>query len=289
MSHGTHERHAHSGACLNCGAALSGAFCAVCGQSAHEGREPGIGHFLHELVHEFVHLDGKVFRTLKALLIEPGRLTDEYWKGRIASWVRPIRLFLVAAALHWLASTGVGPLNLQVILEREPSGEFAVSIASEPSTLAGKNGRVAATPGEHEAFLEKFRHTYAQIRYFSVVLFAGVSWLIYRRRQRYYVNHLIGALHFYAFWYLAAILGNELMRVTPALGGVGMVLSGVYLWLALQRLFGDSRLRAAVMTGVLIASLGLIELGLGLTAATRVIREGGLASAPVPAGEESHP
>jgi hypothetical protein len=287
MSHGNHKGRAHGGTCLNCGGVLSGAFCAACGQSAHEGREPGIGHFLHDLVHEFLHLDGKVFRTLKALLFEPGRLTDEYWKGRIASWVRPIRLFLVAAAVHWLASTGVGPLNLQVILERETSGELSVSIASEPSKMAGKKGRVAATAEEHEAFLEKFRHTYSQIRYFSVVLFAGVSWLIYRRRQRHYVNHLIGALHFYAFWYLTAILSNELMRVSPTLEGVGMILSAVYLVIALRRLFGESRLRSTAMAGLLIAALGLIELGLGLVAASQVVKQGRLQSAPAVHGSAS--
>lgn len=287
MSHGKHDGQGHAASCLNCGAGLAGNYCASCGQSAHEGREPGIGHFVHELVHEFAHLDGKVFRTLKALLVEPGRLTDEYWKGRIVSWVRPIRLFLVAAAIHWLASTGVGPLNLQVILEREPSGEFAVSIASEPSALAGRNGRVPATAEEHDAFLEKFRHTYAQIRYFSVLLFAGVSWLIYRKRQRYFAHHLIAALHFYAFWYLTAILGNEMMRLAPGLGGVGMMLSGVYLVLTLRRLFGDSLVRAVVMAGVLIAALGLIELGLGLAAASQVVRQGGLQSPPAAHGSLS--
>ena len=270
------QRTTPESGCLNCGQLLAGAYCSACGQSSHEGREPSLGHFVHDLVHEFLHVDGKLFQTLWALLLKPGLLTDEYWRGRMGSWIRPIRLFLVAAAIHWLASTGVGPLNLQVLLEREPSGEFSVSIASEPSKMAGKNGRVPATLAEHDEFLEKFKHRYSQIRYSSVLLFAGASWLIFRRRQRYYVNHLIGALHFYALWYLVAIGGNELLRFDARLGGAGMLVSAFYLYLALRRLYAESWLRTGLKAMLLMGAVGLIELSLGFIAASVVVREGGL-------------
>jgi hypothetical protein len=274
---GKKKRHkAVATECLNCGEPLNGHYCAACGQSAHEGRQPSVGHFFHDLVHEFLHVDGKLFQTLRALVSKPGLLTIEYWRGRITSWIRPIRLFLVAAALHWLASTGVGPLNLQVLLEREPSGEFSVSIASVPTQMAGKNGRVAATSEEHDRFLEKFRHRYAQIRYTSVLIFALASWLVYRRAQRFYVNHLIGSLHFYAFWYLAAIVGNELMKMNAALAGIGMLVSTAYLVFALHRIYAESWTRTALKALLLIATLGLIEMALGFVAATITIREGGL-------------
>ena len=276
MGHRNRKRQREDVSCLNCGASADGAYCPSCGQSTHEGREPTLGHFLHDLFHEVAHLDGKVFRTLRALVLEPGRLTEEYWRGRIGQWIRPIRLFLVAAALHFLASTGVGPLNLQVLLERDPGGEFSVSIASEPSSMAGKNGRVPATAAEHDAFQEKFRHRYAQIRYFSVLIFAGVSFLVYRQRQRFFVNHLIGSLHFYALWYLIAIGANELLRLDSRLSGLGMLASAVYLWVALRRLYKESWPTSLAKAMLLIAALGLIELLLGLVAASWVVRDGGL-------------
>ena len=276
MGHRKRKRHTAATECLNCGGPLVGAYCSACGQSSHEGREPSLGHFAHDLVHEVLHVDGKLFQTLWALVLKPGLLTAEYWQGRIGSWIRPIRLFLVAAALHWLASTGVGPLNLQVLLEREPSGEFSVSIASDPGKMAGKHGRVAATAAEHDAFLEKFRHRYAQIRYSSVLVFAAVSWLVYRRRQPYYVNHLIGALHFYALWYLVAVGANELMRLDSRLGGLGMLACTVYLALALKRLYAESWVRTTLKALLLTGALGLIELSLAFIAASLVLREGGL-------------
>ena len=106
-----------------CGAALTGEYCAACGQAEHDGHPPTIAHFAHDLTHEFIHVDGKIFNTLKALFFQPGRLTQEYWAGHIVSWVRPICIFLIIAGLHLLLSSGVGPLNFRVQLERSPDGK----------------------------------------------------------------------------------------------------------------------------------------------------------------------
>ena len=199
----------------NCGALLSGAFCAACGQAKHDGHPTTMGHFVHDAIHEFVHLDGTIFRTLKALFFQPGRLREEYWSGHVVSWVRPIRIFLVAAALHLLVATGVGPLNLQVLLDRRPDGQLNVSVGNGVRELARPGGNVAVSEEERKAFFEKFEHDYAAIRYVSVLLFALASWLLYRGHQRYFASHLIASLHLYSFWYLLAILVSLPGRFNP--------------------------------------------------------------------------
>lgn len=78
--------------CRNCDAVLTGPYCSQCGQAEADGHQPTITHFLHELVHEVEHLDGKIFRTLRLLLFRPGELTAEYRAGRVASLVRPVRI-----------------------------------------------------------------------------------------------------------------------------------------------------------------------------------------------------
>ena len=57
--------------CPNCGRELTGRFCADCGQAEHDGHPPTIRHFLHDLAHEFLHVDGRIFLTLKALFLDP--------------------------------------------------------------------------------------------------------------------------------------------------------------------------------------------------------------------------
>src|SRR3982751_1991964 len=88
-----------SDACYNCGVLLNGAFCAACGQKA-QPLDPPVHHFLHELSHELLHLDGKIVRSTTTLLTRPGVLTRDYFAGKRVRWVSPIRLYLVFSAVY---------------------------------------------------------------------------------------------------------------------------------------------------------------------------------------------
>src|SRR5262245_21108040 len=90
--HASHER------CLNCAAPLMGKYCAACGQKDQSDR-PELHHFIHEVVHEFVHVDGKTIHSLKMLLLSPGTMTLEYWSGRRVAQIPPLRLYLVASVI----------------------------------------------------------------------------------------------------------------------------------------------------------------------------------------------
>jgi len=81
-------------ACRNCGAAVSGDFCAKCGQETTV-KLPTARVFLREATGRYVSLDGRMWRTLAALLFRPGFLTREYFAGRRRRYIRPARLFLV--------------------------------------------------------------------------------------------------------------------------------------------------------------------------------------------------
>lgn len=86
--------HFRETACLNCGTELTGPYCAQCGQHAHLHRTAGA--FLHDLVHGVLHLDGKTWRTVRMLVLKPGRLTRDYIDGQRARYVSPMALFLFA-------------------------------------------------------------------------------------------------------------------------------------------------------------------------------------------------
>jgi hypothetical protein len=53
----------YSDACYNCGTTLTGPFCAACGQKVQE-LDPSLKHFLHDLTHELLHFDGKIYRSV---------------------------------------------------------------------------------------------------------------------------------------------------------------------------------------------------------------------------------
>ena len=68
--------------------------------------------FLGEATGRYVSMDGRLWRTLAALLFRPGFLTREYFAGRRRRYIRPARLFLVLslalfAAIRFFASAPV--------------------------------------------------------------------------------------------------------------------------------------------------------------------------------------
>ena len=89
--------HEAGGACLNCGAELSGPYCRMCGQRGHVHRT--ISAIGHDLIHGILHLDGKFWRTLPLLAWRPGELTRRYVHGERAKFVSPLGMFLFAIFL----------------------------------------------------------------------------------------------------------------------------------------------------------------------------------------------
>src|SRR5688500_10451261 len=70
--------HSGAAACPNCGDLRVGSYCSTCGQKAAP-LAPTLGYFLHELTHELLNVDGKIFRSVRLLLTQPGFLTREFF------------------------------------------------------------------------------------------------------------------------------------------------------------------------------------------------------------------
>jgi hypothetical protein len=81
-------------ACRNCGAEAPGTFCPACGQETTLAL-PTVRAMLREAAGRYVAFDGRMWRTLFALVSRPGFLTREYLAGRRRRYIRPARLFLV--------------------------------------------------------------------------------------------------------------------------------------------------------------------------------------------------
>ncbi|MBV8665009.1 MAG: DUF3667 domain-containing protein [Burkholderiaceae bacterium] len=90
-------------ACLNCGAALVGNYCHVCGQSGHLHRS--LLHLVEELLHGLFHFEAKGWRTLPQLVAFPGRLTRSYIDGKRTRYVSPLALFLFMVFLMFFVAS----------------------------------------------------------------------------------------------------------------------------------------------------------------------------------------
>jgi Protein of unknown function (DUF3667) len=99
--------------CLNCGSDGVRDFCPRCGQEAADA-SPTLGAWLREAWSEYWALDGKVVRSIAALLLRPGYLTGEWLAGRRTLYVRPFPLFLLfLPVIVWVeANTSVRVFTL---------------------------------------------------------------------------------------------------------------------------------------------------------------------------------
>jgi hypothetical protein len=218
--------------CRNCGQSLDSAYCPSCGEPRHDAHEWSWHHFAHHAFHEFTHVDSKIFRTFWLLFRRPGFLTGEYWAGRRTSFIRPLRLYIIAAAIHLLAvSSGFYAVDFIRIGESSQRLDKLVEViaarANIPKSVAG------------EQLNHQFQRIYGGAQYFAVALFALFPWLLYRKRNPYYIQHLIFALHLYTFWFLVSAMTGLVFANRPWLRSPMALITTAYLFFAVRRLYAE--------------------------------------------------
>ena len=86
--------------CENCGAQLSGKYCAQCGQPAIDYRR-SFRHVIVDVLDSFLNWDSKFVATIGWLVLCPWRLTNEFLGGRRVRYLHPLRLYLLASILFF--------------------------------------------------------------------------------------------------------------------------------------------------------------------------------------------
>jgi hypothetical protein len=130
-------------ACRNCGAIVTGEYCAACGQETAV-QLPTARVFLREATGRYVSLDGRLWRTLAGLLFRPGFLTREYFAGRRRRYIRPARLFLVLSLALFAAIRlfGSAPVMVDGDVVLDPNAKSSAKSAPQPAVKfdAGETG-----------------------------------------------------------------------------------------------------------------------------------------------------
>ena len=125
---------------MNCGDPTPGQYCPTCGQRKVDV-QVSVRVMLADVLEDQFIVDRRTPRTLWALLFEPGLLSVQYVNGRIASYVRPFRLYLVSSVVFFLLLSFIG-LNLVRGAMTEP-GEQAAPPAADSVRLDSLDVEVA--------------------------------------------------------------------------------------------------------------------------------------------------
>lgn len=261
--------------CPNCGGPVPDRFCGRCGQKAGDHRRPLLA-LLGDLQDQLFGFDSRTWRTLVALVRRPGLLTVEYNAGRRMRFVPPVRLYLVVSFFFFLALQLANPSIVKItrgpssadLLPPPPASEEAEAERPQGRGLFGhfltKLGEIDRRTSDAEGELNRLvSRRIPQTMFFLVPLLALILKLLYLRRRRFYVEHLVCAVHLHSFGFLTMLVA---LIARAAGGGAlavklfnGMLLACVvlHLWLALRRVYGQSWLATTVKAGLAVFLYGM--------------------------------
>ena len=237
-----------SAVCLNCGARLLGPHCSLCGQK-HETQPPTVGHLLGEAFESLTHADSRLWRTLGTLLARPGELTREWLIGRRASYLPPIRLYLVLSVVFFL----IIALDSGNALKNDTvTGDCTHLVYKGPfAAVAAPKIREACVNLQRQgfnAYWGGFLRNMPKAMFVLLPLVAAFMLLLYWRPRRLYVEHLLHLVHNQSAIYAAFIVEAALVVLLPAAleDPLSIVLVVYLLWYCYRSMrvfYGQSRLR----------------------------------------------
>lgn len=260
--------------CLNCGAAVSGRYCGQCGQKSRP-LNPTMGDVAREAAGEILDLDGKLLRSIRLLFTRPGSLTAELFAGRRASYVPPLRLYLIfsvaffAASSIWTANpvlTDADRVELREGLSLgrgtgvRVTGEFPNGMSGEQAEARVRHAMLGWVP---------------RAMFVLVPVCALLVMAVTRRAGRNFPQHLYFALHLHAAYFgVAALTALPELLDHAVLNGVMSLLRllflAVYVTMAFRTVYGG-RWRLAAARGAFVVFayttiVGMVVLGLAFGA-----------------------
>jgi hypothetical protein len=259
----TIQSHGRSDFCHNCGIRLFGKYCAACGQKALP-LSVTLHDFFHELTHETLHLDGRVFQTIRRLLLWPGFLTREYIQGRRARWISPIRLYLVCSVAYFALSSFTGfrvgvydrPTDGGWRFRLGTGAQAGITAENEPDAEdEAKKLGFESFAAMRDAVNHAILVWVPRVMFVLMPLFAWLVALAYRGVDRNYLHHLIFAVHVHAAWFAAAAVAKAVEIASSPIGqlleAVVIVFGVAYTVFAFRRVYGSVRFAFARIAVVL--------------------------------------
>ena len=123
-----------SNTCNNCGQKTKGAYCGYCGQRSTVYKVTFRETF-HDLADNLFSISAPLPRTLKLLVVNPGKLLRDYLQGKRKSYYKPISFFILATVFYlfirWLIDFDIRGTVVSTDSAIEQMGEDNISRARD--------------------------------------------------------------------------------------------------------------------------------------------------------------
>ncbi len=246
--------------CPNCGSEQVESFCAACGQRAGD-LHTTVGQFIRDALDGLFSFDSRVWRTLIALVARPGMLTVEYWRGRRVRYVAPLRLYLFVSFFTFLLLALFARGNVVDMTGEDRAAPVRITLTESEAADEDAGWFVDRVlrpiMEDSEGFEALFVRRLPWMFFALVPLFATFLRVLYRRRERFYVPHLVFALHFHAAAFLVTSVGRAGALLWEPLSGLAFLAVLVALFLSLRRAYGEGWFRTIVKQACLLFVHGL--------------------------------
>lgn len=263
--------------CKNCDheIKLEDQFCSNCGQKNRESLTLKV--LLGELASAYVSWDSKLFRTLKPLFFNPGKVSKNYLAGKRKHYVAPMRIYLFASVMFFvLVSTlgtrvspdtdqgndeifnlsfdeeteGINKDSLLLMIEHDRLGELDFIKDREDGIWKEfvKQGiKVSIQSGNFFGFLQK---NISFMFFIFIPIFGWILKLFHRRKKMDYIEHLVFGLYLHAFIFITLfvtlLIGHIIGQGWPVFIGVPSLM--IYFTIGLHNFYGASWLRTIFKT-----------------------------------------
>ena len=182
--------------CSNCGEELKGMFCHCCGQYATEANE-SLPRFIKHYLDTNFSYDGRLWITLKYLLIRPGFLPHEYTKGRITSYMHPFKLYMFTSFVFFFLFFSF-TLDKELVTElNSNTNNLTINLNDTNAQTTGKTTRITDLSKFFNIASGHFKTYSPMAMFFLMPVFALILMLIYRQKRYSYVHHLIFSINIY--------------------------------------------------------------------------------------------
>lgn len=248
---------------MTCGSELAGEYCHACGERSR-GEPPTLLRFVGEVIGEAIDADGRIVKSVRTLVMRPGRLTVEYMQGRRKPYLGPAAIFIFMNVLFFFVQPLSNLVTFNATLHSQTNWYPYSGWAEEKVQSHLDSSRISRD--QYAVKFDAASNGYARSLVFvQVPLFALCVALLQVLKRRFYIEHLVYATHFFATVLLFSVVTSLVIYILWKAGVMSSfnvelpfnVFIVTYLTLSLREVYGDGWF-AAVLKGVALAVLCIV-------------------------------
>ena len=203
-------------------------FCPYCGQ-ANKKLTLSFKYFISEFLLANFNVDSKIYQTFKLLILSPARLTTEFFNGKRARYIPPVRLYLLISLVYFAVlsinikdqsdsvkispTVGVKDSIDSLLVSDEDINDLVLEMDGEGDTTSsvgrtlGNKLKVLNTDAGQIAFKQLLQR-YTSLGMFVLIPLTALIFFALFYRDTYYIQHLIFAIQLQSLVFLLFTVFN---------------------------------------------------------------------------------